>query len=185
MHPQLQLVIDEFESARARLRRIVYDVPAHQWSTRPAPERWSIGECVAHLNMTAAAYVPLLRDGLARARACGTPAPRRYRRDFVGWMLWRGSGPPVNVRVKTTAPFIPQSAAGPASLLEDFERYQDAQIACVRAADGLAVQRISTVSVFNPRFKYSLFSALTILPRHQHRHLWQAEQAWLTIRASS
>jgi hypothetical protein len=26
--------------------------------------------------------------------------------------------------------------------------------------------------------RYNLYSCFTILPRHQHRHLWQAERVW-------
>jgi hypothetical protein len=37
-------------------------------------------------------------------------------------------------------------------------------------------------SPFNTRVKYNVFSALSVLPRHQHRHLWQAEQ---TLAAAS
>jgi hypothetical protein len=33
-------------------------------------------------------------------------------------------------------------------------------------------------SPFNEKVKYNLYSCLTILPPHQHRHLWQAEQIW-------
>jgi len=45
-----------------------------------------------------------------------------------------------------------------------------------READGLPVDRIRIASPFDARLKYSLYAALTILPRHQHRHLWQAER---------
>jgi hypothetical protein len=185
VHPQLQAVVDEFEDARRRLRALVDAVPEASWPIRPTPERWSVAECVAHLNLTSAAYLPILLDGVRRARELGVAAPRTYRRDVVGWLLWRGSGPPVKVRVKTTAPFIPQSAAEPFSLFNDFESYHARQIALIQMADGLPIQRVMTRSAFNPRIRYSLFSAMTILPRHQHRHLWQAEQAWITIRAAS
>jgi hypothetical protein len=32
------------------------------------------------------------------------------------------------------------------------------------------------VSPFAPGVRYNLYSTLSILPRHQERHLWQAEQ---------
>jgi hypothetical protein len=38
-------------------------------------------------------------------------------------------------------------------------------------------------SPFSDKLKYSVYSALTILPRHQHRHLLQAERAWAEISA--
>jgi hypothetical protein len=179
VHPQLQAVIDEFESAERRLRELVQRVPAERWPTRSDPARWSVAECVAHLNLTSRAYLPLLADALARARALPRAAPgTTYRRDAGGWLLWRIMGPPVRFRVKTTAPFVPSGADPPDALVSDFVRLQADQVAVVREADGLALTRVSIPSPFNSRIKYNLFTCFTILPRHQHRHLWQAEQVW-------
>src|SRR2546430_7554086 len=52
MHPQLQLVADEYRSAQARLHDLVRAVPDEQWGKRSDPARWSVVECVAHLNIT-------------------------------------------------------------------------------------------------------------------------------------
>ena len=60
--------------------------------------------------------------------------------------------------------------------MTEFERLQTEQLALAREADGLPIHRVKIASPFNTRFYYNLFSALSILPRHQHRHLWQAEQ---------
>jgi hypothetical protein len=60
--------------------------------------------------------------------------------------------------------------------VSEFERLQREQLVLAREADSLAIDRVKIASPFNPRFRYNLFSALSILPRHQHRHLWQAEQ---------
>jgi hypothetical protein len=84
--------------------------------------------------------------------------------------------------VKTTAAFIPHGSEPPSKLIDEFERLGKEQIECVREADGLPLGRIKIASPFNPRVKYNLFACLTILPRHQHRHLWQAEQAWRVLR---
>jgi hypothetical protein len=181
MHTQLQEIVDEFAAALERLGRLVATVPEAEWTRRPEPQRWSVSECVAHLNLTSAAYIPLLKEGLARARSLGSQAPKRYRRDLVGWLLWKYSGPPVRMRVNTPPSFVPTSCAAPKALVEEFARLQDAQIACVKEADGLPIHRVRITSAFNTRLKYNLFAGFTILPRHQHQHLWQAEQAALTI----
>src|ERR1041385_6937146 len=80
MHPQLQLVSDEYRSAQARLHDLVRAVPDEQWSKRSAPARWSVAECVAHLNITSLAYVPLLQHAVSRARMLERRSPSRYRR---------------------------------------------------------------------------------------------------------
>ena len=175
MHPQLQAIADEFTSASHRLHRLIDIVPAERWGARADPDRWSIAECIAHLNLTSQAFRPLVEQGLDAGRKRGGPAPERYRRNFTGWLLWKMAGPPVRFRVKTTAPFIPQGTLPQTELVERFDRLQEMQLAWVTAADGLRLHEIHITSPFNARIRYNLYACLTILPRHQHRHLWQAE----------
>lgn len=179
MHPQLQAVIDDFESARARLHRLAEQVPAERWTQRPAPESWSVAECVAHLNLTSRAFMPGLRDALERAQPGAVPA--RLRRDLVGWLLWRNLQPGKGMKIKTSAAFIPESTAPVEDLVADFDRLQDEQIELVRRAEGLPLGRIKVASPFSAAVKYNAYAALTVLPTHQHRHLLQAERAWETI----
>ena len=91
-------------------------------------------------------------------------------------MLWKMSGPPVRIRVKTTARFVPGGNLSRDELIAVFERFQSEQLSLVRACDGLPLQRVQITSPFDAKFRYNLYSCLTILPRHQHRHLWQAER---------
>jgi hypothetical protein len=177
MHPQLQAVIDDFDAAQRRLHALAASAPAEMWAQRPDPRRWSAAECVAHLNLTSAGYLPLLDDAIERGRRSPAASTARFRRDPVGWLLWKSMAPPVRVRVKTTAPFIPAQAASPADLAAEFDRLQREQVLRVRQADGLALDRIRIASPFNRRVTYNLYACFTILPRHQHRHLWQAEEA--------
>ncbi|HET7618341.1 MAG TPA: DinB family protein [Gemmatimonadaceae bacterium] len=177
MHPQLQEIVDDFEAARRRLHALAGRVPEDVWARRPGPDRWSAAECVAHLNITTEAFRPLVREALARARDVGGPAPARYRRDPTGWLLWKILPPPARMKVKTGAAFVPGSVAPRDQLIASFDRLQDEQIAWVREADGLRIDAVKLPSPFSARAKYNLFACFGILPRHQHRHLWQAEQA--------
>jgi hypothetical protein len=178
MHPQLQTIVEEFESAQARLHRLAQRIPESQWHRRADPERWSVAECVGHLNLTSEAYLPAIRTVLDQGRRSGPTAPRRYRRDPVGWLLWRLAGPPVRYRVKTSAGFVPRSDVPLRQLLAEFDLLQLQQIECVRSADGLDLGRLWIRSPFDQRIRYNAYSCLSILPRHQHRHLWQAERVW-------
>lgn len=183
MHPQLQVIIDEFRTAQERLDRLSRRVPDAAWSERADPDRWSIGECVAHLNLTSAAFLPRLEAALDEARRLDAPAPARYRRDPLGWLLWRTMAPPVRVRTRTAATFVPSGTDAPAALRETFAHYQAEQIRCVEQGSGLPLDRVRLASPFSPRARYNLYAALTILPRHQHRHLWQAEQVAAALAA--
>jgi hypothetical protein len=85
-------------------------------------------------------------------------------------------GPPVRARAKTTAAFVPGANVPPAELISEFSRLQQEQIDRVRQCDGLPIQHVKVQSPFNARVRYNLFSCLSMLPPHQHRHLWQAEE---------
>jgi len=178
LHPQLQLLADEFHFATARLHALTRAVPAEQWPVRRDPARWSVAECVAHLNLTGAAYDSILREALTRHPRPAIPYTGRYRRDFWGWLLWKTMPPPVRIKTKTIAAFIPESTAPMAQLVAEFEKWQEVQLARLAEGDGLPLNEIKVTSPFNAKLKYNLYSCFSILPAHEHRHLWQAEQVW-------
>jgi hypothetical protein len=177
MHAQLAEIIEEFEAATEHLRRLEAGYTNEEWLRRPVEGGWSAAECVAHLNLTSEAYIGLLDEGLRRARELHQQAPPRFRRDVVGWLIWRSVRPEARMRAKTSPGFIPVAADDKVKLRADFERRQREQIAFVRAADGLPIHLVKIGSPFAERVRYSLYSGFTILPAHQHRHLAQAQRA--------
>jgi len=177
MDRQLEAIVGDLHAAGERLRALYAAVPYDAWSQRPTPARWSPGECVAHLNLTSRALLPLLRDGLRRARAHAGRSPSPYRFDAIGWVIWTVMAPSAIVKTRTSAAFIPVVDVPVSSLVQDFEWLQSEIIACVREAAGLPIDRVTIVSPFDARLTYNLYSALRLTGRHQHRHLRQAERA--------
>lgn len=177
MHQQLQAIVDDLEAAQRRLHALNAWMPPSAWAQRPEPVRWSPAECVAHLNLSSEALLPLLHDGLRRARRCEVGTVPRYRRDLLGWVMGKVVSPAGRFRTTTPQTFEPGLRAQATGLLSDFERLQRDVAACVRAADGLGVDEVRIASPFDPRLTYNLYAALTLVPRHQHRHLLQAERA--------
>ncbi len=184
MGPQLSAIVVDFERARDRLHALVEARPREGWAARPGEGRWSAAECIAHLNLTGSAYVPILRAALAEAGDVGARAPHRYRRDATGWLLGMATGPLLRVgslrfgRVRTAPAFEPSGDLALDDVVDTFDRLQIEQIELTRSGDGLPLERVRIPSPFNPRLGYNLYSCLVMLPRHQHRHLEQAEEAW-------
>ena len=181
---QLEEIATQFDRARERLHRVVSAVPRERWSVRADPARWSVAECVAHLNLTGGWYVPLLQNALAEARALGERAPRRYRRDPAGWLVSVFVGPTPRMgrgalgRARTAAAFVPSGDLPRETVLAEFDRLQTEQIALTRAAEGLPIHRVRITSPFNAKLRYNAYSAFVLLPRHQERHINQAAWVW-------
>ncbi len=185
MHPQLVAIITDFQEASRRIERLDSTYTDQDWSSRPAATSWSAAECVQHINLTSAAYIGLLTEALREARELQRPPPRRYRRDPIGWLIWRSTRPGSRMRVKTTPAFVPMGGDDKATLMAEFERLQREQIAFVEGSEGLPIHRVRMATPFAKRVRYSLYSGLTILTAHQHRHLAQAEGALELSRVNS
>jgi hypothetical protein len=183
MQHQLATIIDGLESAQARLRRLFDSVGEKEWNRKPTQDAWSAAECVEHLNLTSRAYLPLLRDAVAEARLLRAPAPKRYKRDALGWFLAGMIGPMRHIgklrvgKVKTTRDFVPHPTGDRTQILSEFVRLQSELSTLVQSAHGLAIDKVKIVSPFGGKMKYNAYSALVIIPRHEHRHIQQAEEA--------
>jgi hypothetical protein len=184
MHSQIVDVIDAFEHAQARLDKFTDAIPDDRWSARNDPARWSPGECVAHLNLTNSAYVPRIRKALEEARKLPRADGRKYRSDMLGRMFSMMVGPLPKIgkvrigRVKTTAPFVPTGSAPKPDLVAEFRRIQLELIAMAKESDGMAIDKVKIASPFGEKIHYSVYSAFIILPRHEERHIQQAELVW-------
>ncbi len=160
------------QECSARARRVASTLRAEDFVRRPGPGRWSVAECLQHLNLTTEAFLPRFRDALAKASA---EKPPGFAPDIAGWLIetvvstaW--------VKTKTTAPFVPATARPASEVLADWERLQGELIGCLQQAQGpLAAMRVE--SPFAAGVKYRVDTAFRIIAAHQKRHLTQAEAA--------
>jgi hypothetical protein len=181
--PQLAVVKEELLYARERARALCQGLDAGAWARRPAPEQWSIGECVMHLNLTSERFVPLLDEAIRNLRARKLERPGPYSRGLIGWAMVKYLEPPYKMKTKTAGEFAPAAVEPMYETLERFDYLQqELQVRIDRSA-GLAVDRVRLASPFDARIKYNLYAAFCLIASHQRRHLWQAEQVRAQIGA--
>jgi hypothetical protein len=182
MHPQLVAIEGELQSATARVDALAERWPEDRWRTRPPEGGWSALECLTHLNLTSRSYLPLLDEALGRAGGKGG-MPARFRRDLIGWLIWKAVAPEGKMKAKTSPQFVPHPDEPVAQVLANFRELQAALLDRLRAADGRPLHRIKVASPFSDRVRYSLYSGFSILAAHEHRHINQAERV-LAVTAS-
>jgi hypothetical protein len=113
---QLHALARELDLVSNRVHGLIDLLSDAAWGTRPAPETWSVAECIAHLNLTSRAFLAPLREAIARAPQLET-ASRPYRRDLAGRLIGLVAGPSLRVagrrfvRLRTTEPLFQKGHA--------------------------------------------------------------------------
>ncbi len=180
MHEQLLAIRTELDGSSDRLSRLAERATDDEWITRPSSESWCASECVQHLNATSRAIVPLIREQLSSSARLAKRT--RYRFNFMGWMIWRGSSGRSRMKIKTLDAFVPPGAKPKKEDVVAWAVCQSDVIGALEAGDGFPLGRLKIVSPFDARVRYNVYAAFRILSAHQERHLDQAERAIAAFR---
>jgi hypothetical protein len=181
MHPQLLVIREDLGASSDRLSLLAERTNEEDWVTRPSAESWSASECIQHLNATSRAMVPLIREQLNGSAP--VKSVRRFRFNFMGWLVWRASSPPVRMKYKTQAPFVPAEVRPKKEDVVAWAVCQSDVLDALERSEGHDLRRLAIVSPFDGRVRYNLYAAFRIIAAHQQRHLDQAEQAVTAVRA--
>ena len=176
MTPELEIFLEQIRYIRQDVAALVANLSDDMFSWRPAPDRWSIGECFEHLNLTAAAYVPAIDATLADARARNL----RARGPFVYPLLERwflaSTEPPPRRRMRAFKAYRPPSHLRRDDVMNAFAGWQDCLADRINAADGLDLRQARQRSPILPVLKWSLGTMFALVLAHERRHIWQARQ---------
>src|SRR5215470_10894029 len=117
---------EEIREIRTHAEGVVNGLCPDQLTRRPDPSKWSIAECLAHLNITADVVQPLIAQANERGKKekiFGTgPFKLGARGRFLIWI----ASPPQKIKIK--APKVvkpPASIPDPSQVLPEFMQVQD------------------------------------------------------------
>ena len=180
MNPDLQEMLRQLEAIKAEGHAVCAGLSESQFNWRPGEGRWSIAECLVHLNRSVTATLPAFDLAIAKGRAKGRAAPSgaaaRYGW-FSRWMI-ASMEPPPNRRMNTFGIFeVPAGGTHVTGrVLPEFVAVRDQLAERVRQADGLDLTKNRTVSPVTRLLRMPLGAYLQFVITHDRRHLWQARQ---------
>jgi hypothetical protein len=173
---ELETYQDQLLSIRQDADGLMSGMSDAQFSWRPAPNRWSMGECFQHLNICAAnLFVPGIDRAIATARSQGLKSPGPFVYPAIQRMFLRSSEPPPRMRFKAPAPVRPAELKPRAAVRQEFMEWQDQIADRIRQADGLDLRRARARSPIT-LWKWSLGTFFAVTLAHERRHIWQARQ---------
>ncbi len=166
----------QIRAIRTRAQQLVSGLTSDQLTRRPEPSKWSIAECLAHLNLTAAAVQPKIAAAIERGKKENITGTGPFLPGPMGKLLIWMAEPPPRFRMRAPKNIAPSVGHGdPAQVMAEFMKVQDAWENLIRDCDGLDQNRVKIASLFPGLPRLRLCATVPWMLAHQRRHLLQAE----------
>jgi len=165
----------DIKDVRLRAQALVRGLTPQQLIKRPHPAKWSIAECIAHLNATAAVMQSLMEKAIARGKRDKILGAAPFDIGAKGRLLVWFAEPPPKIRIPAPRKIRPPARIDdPLKLLPDFLKAQDEWERLMRDSEGLDQAKLKLGPLTSP-FRARLCAAIPWMMAHQRRHLLQAE----------
>jgi len=143
LHPELARLLDEGAANLAHTESFG-TLTAAQFNWQIEAGRWSIGECLSHLNVIAAGDITAIRAAIDDAQRCGITGQGPYRYGWLSRWFIRSMEPPVRTRLKAPKFYLPPPASDPLETLERYRRNAGELAELIRASNGLDLAKVKT-----------------------------------------
>ena len=184
MTPDLEDLIHQIDAVKVDGPLVCAGLTVSQFNWRPGPGRWSIAECLMHLNIGMNHVLPAFDRGIAEGHARGLMGTGPFRYGWFTRLVVRSMEPPL-FRMKTVAPLaVPPSSHERDRVVADFLALRDQLADRVRQAAGLDLRRARVISPINRLIRLPLGGYFQFILAHDRRHLWQARQVRNALSAS-
>ncbi|MDQ6827912.1 MAG: DinB family protein [Gemmatimonadota bacterium] len=174
---ELEVYRRELEKLKAEVNQMTAGLTDEQFNWRPPSGGWSVGDCLAHLNVTSAQYLPPIDATIADARAKKRLGRGPFKHSWFGKYFMRSMEPPAKRKLRAPRVFAPDTKPKrPAVVVPAFLTFQEQLIDRVHAANGVDLGKSKVRSPAVSWLRLPLGVTFGVLVAHQRRHVWQAHQ---------
>jgi hypothetical protein len=173
------ILIDNFSTAlNNNLKRIdnTFDsLSLNQISWKPGLKIWSVGECINHLVLTNDLYLKKMREIVYKSTS-DSNVGFNYSQSLTGKLITNTVDPGNVKKFKTFKVFDPLKSSAVNSVVQNYTLIMKRFIEMVDDMSGINLKKIKFSSPVNKFIRLNLGDPLIFIPRHDKRHLDQAER---------
>jgi len=166
----------QFERIASEAEELTAGLTEARFNWRPAPDQWSIEECLAHLTAVGQVAVQAVEAAVDEARARGIMGTGPF--EYPAWerFLLRETEPPVRHPLPAPKRFVPLHGQPVTGVLPTFLHVQRQFTIQIERADGLDLRRVKVATPITRLLKWSLGTSLAQTAAHERRHMAQARR---------
>jgi len=146
-----------------------------QINWKPSEEKWSIGECIEHLDVTHKLYNSKIKE-LQRLFKDSGEGSLKFKHTFSGRMILKYVDPNSTTRSKTFKIFKPSMRQINTNTISSFCEEVEMMISFAEKLHGVDLKKLKISSPVSKLLKMNIGDALLINLYHDKRHLNQAEK---------
>ena len=155
---------------------------AEDLNRRPSHGRWSVGECLEHLNIVGGHYLPLIASRIKRAQVRGSKPAEVVKSGYIGRRFIEAMRTPASQKPRTSPRrYAPTGTRLPRTVAEVFSRQIDELLRLVLLARQVNANAVRIPNPLFPLLLLRLTDQLEFLVVHVQRHVGQAEAALAAI----
>lgn len=145
-----------------------------QLNWKPGNAAWSVGECISHLVNSNRLYQNKI-ESILSSNSSALAKDFSYKQSLVGKMIVKGVDPKNVRKAKTFSVFFPDASQMSKNIINDYAASSEKFIGLVNNLHHLDLKKIKLSSPVNKLLRMNLGDPLIIIPKHDERHLNQAE----------
>ncbi len=173
--PQLEKLQREFDALTRQAQEVTHNLSEDQFNWRSFGNRWSIAECLAHMNLQGSDLLPAMDKAINQARANALFSWGPFKITWRGRWFINGAEPPVRWRRRAPERHAPPQGQAINVVLPGLLDLHRRIVEMMHAANGLDLARIKVAPPIGPLMSLNLLELFMYLAAHERRHI---EQAW-------
>lgn len=171
----LQDLVEQFEDLKISARKVVEGLTEEQFNAQPAPHKWSIAECIDHLNSSYRAYIPVIKKVIKNNTNETVNNPDNFKIRFRFKLSNAWLEPPYKMKMKTFDLLVPDEKLNKEKTISKFISLTDEFIDFIKISEKVDLKCTIVISPVTSALKFRLGELYPFIASHNRRHLWQAE----------
>ncbi len=141
---------------------------------KPSAEKWSIAECLEHLNIYARYYIPAMEQRIKKATS--STENQTIKLNWIDNMSIKSIHPDNRKPTQTLKKFNPIHKEIKGKPLEEFLKHQQDLLKVIQKMESVNPNKVKVPVEFFKLLKLTLSGTLEFVIRHEQRHLLQIQE---------
>jgi hypothetical protein len=174
-HSVIKNCINATNANIERVEKTFSSLSSSQINWKIHPDSWSIGECLSHLINSNKLYLNKF-SSILNSQPNGEVRNFSYKQTILGAMITKGVDPANVKKTKTFKLFFPNESNFEQNIIDDYIKKSKELISLTERMKHIDLKKIKFSSPANILIRLNLGDPLIFIPKHDERHLNQAER---------